>query len=172
MKLNYFYGSVAVRQCNGYTENLEFNVTEANGLIFRYPYGDATPEDAEAINKFIKTITDAYNVLSNQIDRTNKTLKLEQYAPVVSSPESTDVLTSPQPSHGICSNNLDCTDLVAHSEAEQERLDMEEEVRDAPFEEAEIGADGDIDKPQSEVETVIATVRGSSNEGLIVIGEE
>lgn len=88
MKINYFYGSVAIRPRDGYTENLEFNVTETKELTFRYPYGEATPEEAEAISKFIKTITDAYNVLSNQIDRTNKDLKLEQYAPTVSVAET------------------------------------------------------------------------------------
>lgn len=129
MKFNYFYGSIAIRQCDGYTENLTFDVTEGKGLTFRYPYGDATSEEAEAISKFIKLITDAYNVLSSQIDRTNKTLKLEQYAAVVSSLESTDISAVPQPSHG----GSDPTDLVAHSEAEQERLDMEEEIQDAPF---------------------------------------
>lgn len=151
MKFNYFYGSIAIRQCDGYTENLEFNATETKRLTFRYPYGDATPEEVKAINKFAKIITDAYNVLSSQINMTNKTLKLEQYAPTVSAEESTEVSAVSQPSRGTCSNNLDCTDLVAHSEAEQERLDMEEEVRDAPFEEAERGADGDIDKPKSTV---------------------
>ena len=145
MKTNYFYGSIAIRQCDGYTENLTFDVTEGKGLTFRYPYGDATSEEAEAISKFIKLITDAYNVLSSQIDRTNKTLKLEQYAAVVSSLESTDISAVPQPSHG----GSDPTDLVAHSEAEQERLDMEEElykeaeveIGDAPFEEAETESD-------------------------------
>lgn len=130
MKINYFYGSIAIRQCDGYTENLEFNVTEGKGLTFRYPYGDATSEEAEAISKFIKLITDAYNVLSSQIDMTNKTLKLEQYAPKVSAPETTDISAVPQPLHGTCSNNQADTDLVAHSEAEQERLDMEEEIRE------------------------------------------
>ena len=145
MKINYFYGSIAIRQCDGYTENLEFNVTESKGFTFRYPYGEATPEEAEAVSKFVKTITDAYNVLSSQIDRTNKTLKLEQYAPVVSSEETAPKSVVPQPSHGTCSNNLNCTDFVAHSEAEQERLDMEEElykeaeleIKDAPFEDPE-----------------------------------
>ena len=149
MKFNYFYGSIAIRQCNGYTENFEFNVTEGKGLTFRYPYGDATPEEAEAISRFIKTITDAYNVLSSQIDKTNKTLKLEQYAPIVSSEEIASKSAVSQPSHGTCSNNLDCTNLVAHSEAEQERLDMEEElhkeaeleIKDAPFEEVETAMD-------------------------------
>ncbi len=128
MKINYFYGSISIRPCNGYTENLEFNVTEGKGLTFRYPYGDATLEETEAISKFIKIVADAYKVLSGQIDMTNKTLKLEQYAPKVSAEETTEVSAASQLSHGTCSNNQADTDLVAHSEAEQERLDMEEEL--------------------------------------------
>ena len=147
MKINYFYGSVAIRQCDGYTENLEFNVNQTKGLTFRYPYGEATPEEAEAISQFVKTVTNAYNKLSTQIDGVNRDLHLEQYAPVVSSEKTSSESTVPQPLHGTCSNNLDCTDLVAHSEAEQERLDMEEElykeaeleIKDAPFEEVETG---------------------------------
>lgn len=135
MKINYFCGSIAIRQCDGYTENLEFNVTESKGLTFRYPYGDATPEEAEAVSQFVKTVTNAYNKLTTQIDGVNRDLHLEQYAPKVSvaetSSESTTVSAVPQPSHG----GSDTTDLVAHSEAEQERLDMEEEIKDAPFEE-------------------------------------
>lgn len=148
MKINYFYGSIAIKQCNNYAESLEFNITESKGLTFRYPYGEATSEEAEAISKFVKLITDAYNVLSSQIDMTNKTLKLEQYAPIVSTEKTTEVSAVPQPSHGTRSNNLDCTDLVAHSEAEQERLDMEEELKEVSAE-----ADGDIDKPRHRVVT-------------------
>lgn len=96
MKINYFYGSITIRPRDGYTENLEFNVVEGKGLTFRYPYGEAAPEEAEAISKFIKTVTDAYNVLTNQIDRTNKDLKLEQYAPTVSAEETTEVSAAPQ----------------------------------------------------------------------------
>lgn len=89
MKINYFYGSVAIRPRDGYTENLEFNVTETKELTFRYPYGEATPEEAEAISQFIKTVTNAYNKLTTQIDNVNKDLKLEQYAPTVSTEETT-----------------------------------------------------------------------------------
>lgn len=96
MKINYFYGSIAIRQCNGYTENLEFNVTETKGLTFRYPYGDATPEEAEAISQFVKTVTNAYNKLTTQIDNVNKDLKLEQYAPIVSVAETTSESAVPQ----------------------------------------------------------------------------
>lgn len=96
MKINYFYGSIAIRPCNGYTENLEFNVTEDKELTFRYPYGDATPEEAEAVSQFIKTVTNAYNKLTSQIDNVNKDLKLEQYAPIVSVAETTSESAAPQ----------------------------------------------------------------------------
>ena len=96
MKINYFYGSIAIRPRDGYTENLEFNVTEDKGLTFRYPYGDATPEEAEAVSQFIKTVTNAYNKLTSQIDNVNKDLKLEQYAPIVSVAETTSESAVPQ----------------------------------------------------------------------------
>lgn len=127
MKLNYFYGSIAIVPKDGYTENLDFSVTEpSNKLEFRYPYGQILPEQAEAVSQFVKTVTNAYNKLSSQIDIVNKELRLEQYAPVPISEEivsevSTESLTT-QPLHG----GSDPTDLVEHSQQEQERLDMEE----------------------------------------------
>lgn len=84
MKLNYFYGSISIYPRDGYNETLEFNATEQSGkLEFRYPYGQITPEQAEAISQFTKTVTDAYNVLQSQINRINKKLKLEECAPIV-----------------------------------------------------------------------------------------
>lgn len=96
MKINYLYGSIAIRQADGYTENLEFNVTESKGLTFRYPYGEAIPEEAEAVSQFVKTVTNAYNKLTTQIDGVNKDLHLEQYAPKVSVAETTAESASPQ----------------------------------------------------------------------------
>lgn len=131
MKLNYFYGSIAIVPKDGYTENLEFNASEQFGkLEFRYPYGNISPEQAEAVSQFVKTVTNAYNKLTSQIDNVNKDLKLEQYAPIVPPEVKTagsdfDLDAKPalsQPSHG----GSDSTDLVAHSQQEQERLDMEE----------------------------------------------
>lgn len=96
MKINYFYGRVAIRQCNSYAESLDFNVTEGKGLTFRYPYGNATPEEAEAISQFVKIVTNAYNKLTTQIDGVNRDLHLEQYAPVVSVAETTSESAVPQ----------------------------------------------------------------------------
>lgn len=124
MKLNYFYGSIAVKQCDGWTENLEFNITESKELTFRYPYGDNTPEEAYAVSTFIKTVNEAYNRLTNQINNVNRDLRLEQYAPQqsteVSVSESTEVSAVPQSSR----------------------------LGDG---EVSTGADGDIDKPKSTI---------------------
>lgn len=126
MKINYFYGSVAIRPRDGYTENLEFNVTEGKGLTFRYPYGEATPEEAEAISQFIKTVTNAYNKLTTQIDNVNKDLKLEQYAPTVSVAETTSESAVPQ----TCALGDEKVSTGADGD-----------IGDAPFEEAETGSD-------------------------------
>lgn len=96
MKINYFYGSIAIRQVNGFTENLEFNVAEDKRLTFRYPYGEATPEEAEAISQFVKIVTNAYNKLTTQIDGVNRDLHLEQYAPKVSVAETSLEPAAPQ----------------------------------------------------------------------------
>lgn len=127
MKLNFFYGSIAIIPRDGYNETLDFSATEQSGkLEFRYPYGQISPEQAEAISQFVKTVTNAYNKLSSQIDSVNKELQLEQYAPVVKSeellPDASPESLPSQPLHG----GLDLTDLVEHSQQEQERLDMEE----------------------------------------------
>lgn len=127
MKINYLYGSITIRRCDGYTENLEFNVTETKGLSFRYPYGEATPEEAEAVSQFVKTVTNAYNKLTTQIDGVNRDLHLEQYAPVVSSeetPSESTVLTTDEPAAGT---------------TQTESIGAECEIKDAPFEEAETG---------------------------------
>lgn len=88
MKLKHFYGSISVLQENGYTNNLEFELKrqdeEAIGdLIFRYPYGNVSPEKANAVNSFVKTISDAFDRLKHQLTTANKLLKEEEYAPKV-----------------------------------------------------------------------------------------
>lgn len=82
MKLNHFYGSISIKERNGYTENLQFGTNRNNNnLEFNYPYGEITPEEVAAISKFTKIVTDAYNKLQATIDGVNADLKLEQYAP-------------------------------------------------------------------------------------------
>lgn len=86
MKLKYFYGSIAVVQADGYTNNLEFGTTEDDkgdiiGLNFKYPYGNISPEKAQAVSKFIKTISDAFDKLQSQLTTANRELLEEQFAP-------------------------------------------------------------------------------------------
>lgn len=84
MKLTYFYATIEVAPRNGYSENLQCTTDRdnPNKLIFNFPYGEITPEQAAAISEFTKTLTSAYSKLQKQIDNVNKDLKLEQYAPI------------------------------------------------------------------------------------------
>lgn len=133
MKTNYFYGSITIRQADGYTENLEFNVTEGKGLTFRYPYGEATPGEAEAISQFVKTVTNAYNKLTAQIDGVNRDLRLEQYAPKVSVAETSSESASPQ-SCALGGGEVSTVAQIVEYATETE-------IQDAPFEETEIRSD-------------------------------
>jgi len=72
MKLNHFYGSISIKERNGYDENLQFGTNKYNNLEFNYPYGEITPEEVAAISGFTKTVSDAYNVLQSQIKVVNK----------------------------------------------------------------------------------------------------
>ena len=82
MKLNHFYGSISIKERDGYTENLQFGTNrDNNNLEFNYPYGNITPEEVAAVSEFTKIVTDAYNKLQATIDGVNADLKLEQYAP-------------------------------------------------------------------------------------------
>ena len=88
MKLKYFYGSIAVVQEDGYTNNLEFGTTEdsngyATALSFRYPYGNISPDKAQALSVFVKTISNAFNKLEAQLMEANELLGEEQFAPKV-----------------------------------------------------------------------------------------
>ena len=148
MKINYFYGSVAIRPRDGYTENLEFNVTESKGLSFRYPYGEATPEESEAISQFVKTVTNAYNKLTTQIDGVNKDLHLEQYAPKVSVAETSSESAAPQSCALGGGEGLTVPEIVQYA--------METEIQDAPFEEVETAMDK-AKTPEEMLEVMIAS---------------
>lgn len=106
MKLKYFYGSIAVVQEDGYTNNLEFSTTEdsngnVTGLTFRYPYGNISPEKAQAISNFVKTISDAFDRLEVQLLDANELLGEEQFAPktlesAINGTEDTEPDTEPE----------------------------------------------------------------------------
>lgn len=85
MKLTYFYVTIEVTPRDGYSESLQCctDRNDTSKLKFTFPYGEITPEQAAAVAEFSKTITDAFNVLQSQVNRVNKKLQLEEYAPVV-----------------------------------------------------------------------------------------
>lgn len=85
MKLNYFYVTIEVAPRDGYYESLQCctDRNDTSKLKFTFPYGEITTEQAAAVAEFSKTITDAFNVLQSQVNRINKKLQLEEYAPIV-----------------------------------------------------------------------------------------
>lgn len=158
MKITNF--SFTLRQAttkDGYGDNYYMNIDENGTANIRHPYKNIDHKEQAAILGIIQSAIVKYGMLVKECDNVNQALKLEEYAPKVSAEETTEVSAVPQPSHGTRSNNLDCTDLVAHSEAEQERLDMEKELK----EEVSTGADGDIDKPKPTI--VITKVTEEDN---------
>lgn len=113
---------------DGYGDNYYVNIDDNGVASVSHPYKNIPHKEHAAILGVIQSAIIKYGLLVNECDKANRALKLEQYAPAVSAKETSSESAVPQPSHGTCSNNLDCTDLAAHSEAEQERLDMEERV--------------------------------------------
>lgn len=90
MKLTYFYATIEVASHNGYSENLQCTTARDNSkLIFNFPYGEITSEQAAAVSEFTKTLTSAYNKLQKQIDNVNKDLELEQYA--IAEPDNSNI---------------------------------------------------------------------------------
>lgn len=135
MKITNF--SFTLRQAttkDGYGDNYYVSIDDNGAANVSHPYKNIPYKEQAAIFGVIQTVIEKYDEIVEICDRTNRALELEQYAPIVSSEEiaSREEPESAvsQPSHGTCSNNLDCTDFVAHSEAEQERLDMEEELKE------------------------------------------
>lgn len=110
----------------GYTDNFYISMDDKGLANISRPYKSIPIEEQLAIEEVITSAIKAHIKLVKQVDNANKDLKLEEYRPIESvaeeSSESTAVSAVPQSSHG----GSDTTDLVAHSEAEQERLDMEE----------------------------------------------
>lgn len=147
MKLTYFYITIEVAPRDGYNESLQCctDRNDTSKLKFTFPYGEITPEQAAAVSEFTKTLTAAYNKLQKQIDNVNQELKLEQYA----------TITPP-----VVKTNGSDFDLDAESAVTQPERGGSEGIDNCPSMEG------------AKEETVIITVRGSSNEGLTVIEED
>lgn len=130
MKLTSFNCTIEVsKNKNGYSNNYFVDVTD-KGVSISHPYVTQTPDQIMFVTKLVHDFIAASIEFNDKIDRFNFDNHLEQYAPMASPQAEArgadfdlDAKSAvPQPSRG----GSDSTDLVAHSEQEQERLDMEE----------------------------------------------
>lgn len=118
----------------GYGDNFYVSIDEQGLTSISRPYKSIPIEEQLAIEEVITSAIKTHLKLTKQVDNANKELKLEEYRPIESVAETTSEVsvesTASQPSHGTCSNNLDCSSVVAHTG-----------IEDVPFEEAETGSD-------------------------------
>lgn len=130
MKITNFSLTIEIsKDKDGYSNNYYVNVDES-GVNVSHPYIKQTPEEviftAELIRDFVG-MTMAYNA---RVDGFNRDNHLEQYAvvvpPVVETTGSDFDLDAKSAVSQVVGGGSDTTELVAHSEQEQERLDMEE----------------------------------------------
>lgn len=127
MKITSFNCTIEVNKDeNGYSNNYYVDVTD-KGVSISHPYVTQTPEQVIFITQLVHDFIGVALSFNSRVDGFNRDMLLEQYAPRAikieeSVPETTEESAVPQPSRG----GSDSTDLVAHSEQEQERLDMEE----------------------------------------------
>lgn len=130
MKITSFNCTIEVsKDENSYSNNYYVDITE-QGVTISHPYIKQSPEQAQLVNELINQFIDGFNNLNHRIDRFNFDNHLEQYAPIVPPQVETtgsdfDLDAKPAVSE-VSRGGSDATDLVAHSEQEQERLDMEE----------------------------------------------
>ena len=140
---------------DGYSDNYYVSIDENGNTNVSHPYKAVSHKEQSAILGIIQSGIIKYSLLVAECDIANQKLKLEEYAE--SSAETSEEEKAV---------------LAAKLSAKQELEVSEESSVLQPSrlgdEEVSTGADGDIDK----TETVIATVRGSSNEGLTLIGED
>lgn len=117
-----------------YGDNFYISIDEQGLTSISRPYKSIPVEEQLAIEEVITSAIKAHIKLVKQVDDANKDLRLEEYRPIESAAETTSEVSAEsaasQPSHGTCSNNLDCSSVVTHTE-----------IEDALFEEAETGSD-------------------------------
>lgn len=127
MKLVSFNCTIEVnKDKDGYPNHVYIDVN-ANNVHLTQPYTNLDAKTAAFMTRLEHDFINHSIDFNHRIDKFNRDMGLEEYASKVSqteklSPESVSESAVPQPSRG----GSDSTDLVAHSEQEQERLDMEE----------------------------------------------
>lgn len=134
MKLTSFNCTIELsKDENGYSNNYYVDVNE-KGVNISHPYITMQPEEAEFVIQLIHDFIGRAIDFNRRIDGFNRDIDRKKNAIILSSKEVFDALVGKtsaeeigesavaQPSRG----GSDPTDLVTHSEQEQERLDMEE----------------------------------------------
>lgn len=130
MKLTSFNCTIEIsKDENGYSNNYYVDISE-QGVAVSVPYIKQNHEQAQLVNELINQFIDDFNNINHRIDRFNFDNHLEQYAaltpPIVKTTGSDFDLDANSAVAQSSRGGSDSTDLVAHSEQEQERLDMEE----------------------------------------------
>ena len=89
MKITNF--SFTLRQAvtkDGYGDNYYVNIDENGNTNINNPYKNISHKEQSAILNIIQNAISKYGELTVMCDRSNRILKLEQYAPIVSASES------------------------------------------------------------------------------------
>ena len=114
---------------NGYSNNYYVDVTD-KGVAISHPYVQQTPEQVMFITKLVHDFIGVALGFNARVDGFNRDNHLKQYAPITPPQVETTGSDFDLDAESVVAQSLrggsDTTDLVAHSEQEQERLDMEE----------------------------------------------
>lgn len=122
----------------GYGDNFYINIDDKGLTTISRPYKSIPIEEQLAIEEVITSAIKAHLKLVKQVNNANKDLRLEEYRPIESVPETTS------PTVSVETLELAQAELAGRPEgsnAQTESTVVEVEIRDAPFEEAETRSD-------------------------------
>lgn len=123
MKLTSFNCTIEVsKDENGYSNNYYVDVTD-KGVSISHPYVNQSPEQVMFITKLVHDFIGVALGFNARVDGFNRDNHLEQYAPQPETPTETGAESAVAQSCQLGGGEEAA--LVAHTEAEQERLDME-----------------------------------------------
>lgn len=122
MKLTSFNCTIEVsKDENGYFNNYYVDVTD-KGVSISHPYVNQSPEQVMFITKLVHDFIGVALGFNARVDGFNRDNHLEQYAP---QPEASTETGAESAVPQSCQLGGGEEALVTHTEAEQERLDME-----------------------------------------------
>ena len=143
MKITSF--SFTLRQADtkdGYGDNYYVNIDKDGDVNVSHPYKNIPHEEQAAILSVIQTGIIQYDMLAKECTRANKRLKLEEYAPVVSSEDTSEEEKAIAAAKLSAAQELEA--LAESSVLQPSRLgdgEVSTVIEDAPFEEVETAMD-------------------------------